>query len=260
MVYFPRRSFDLWGARYFLLPASPDWSSPDRGIASFLDQTELVYPEADLLLTSGNPGKGGSHGVCATTGSFAATWPPTRAPGSSTPPRSARLPPTRTPAPSGSGHFIYMNDPIWSERGQPVLDLRQTALIETDDKESLRGFLSRTAVGPRSRWWSSSTSRSGWSSRPRWSGPDSLSWPTPIIPGWRLTIDGKTAPIFRANRMMRGAAVPAGEHTLVYTYEPVSFRIGAIVSLAGAMVLLILGCSSPFRRLTMRSAATSDQV
>ena len=79
-------------------------------------------------------------------------------------------------------------------------------------------------------------------------------------PGWRLTIDGKPAPIFRANRMMRGATVPAGKHTLVYTYEPGSFRIGAIVSLAGATVLLILGCSSPFRRLTMRSAATSGQV
>ncbi len=36
-------------------------------------------------------------------------------------------------------------------------------------------------------------------------------------PGWRLTIDGKPAPIYRTNRVMRGAAVPAGRSHLVYT-------------------------------------------
>ena len=70
------------------------------------------------------------------TGSFAATWPPTRAwlvhsaqvrsPASDPDTRAQRI-----------RSLIYMNDPIWSERGQPVLDLRQTALIETNDKESL---------------------------------------------------------------------------------------------------------------------------
>ena len=49
IVYLPRRSFDLWGARYFLLPASPDWISPDRGFASFLNETELVYPDPEVL-------------------------------------------------------------------------------------------------------------------------------------------------------------------------------------------------------------------
>ena len=33
--------------------------------------------------------------------------------------------------------------------------------------------------------------------------------------------------------MMRGAAVPAGVHKLVYSYEPASFRIGGYVTLAG---------------------------
>ena len=74
-----------------------------------------------------------------------------------------------------------------------------------------------------------------------------------------LVIDGNPAPILRANRMMRGAALPAGKHTLVYTYEPDSFRIGAIVSLAGTIVLLILAwrslhisCQLPWRGFTWR--------
>ena len=62
--------------------------------------------------------------------------------------------------------------------------------------------------------------------------------------GWRLAIDGETASIFRAIRVMRGAAVPAGEHTLVYTYKPGSFRAGAIFSRAGLIVLSILAWPS----------------
>ena len=45
-------------------------------------------------------------------------------------------------------------------------------------------------------------------------------------PGWELTIDGKPAPIYRVNGVMRGAAGPDRPHRLVYTYDPQSFRIG----------------------------------
>ena len=56
-------------------------------------------------------------------------------------------------------------------------------------------------------------------------------------PGWTLTIDGQAAPVYRANRMMRGAAVSAGRHTLVYTYRPASFRVGLVVSCLGLTAL-----------------------
>ena len=61
-------------------------------------------------------------------------------------------------------------------------------------------------------------------------------------PGWHLTIDGTPAPIWRTNRMMRGAFVPAGGHTLVYTYRSDAFRVGAVVSMAGLIVLGGLVC------------------
>jgi hypothetical protein len=259
VVYFARRSFDLWGARYFLLPASPDWSSPERGFASFLDKTELVYPDPDVLhqrqSREGREPWSLRHDwqLRRNLAAYPRAWlvhsAQVRSPASDPDTRARRI---RT--------LIYMNDPFWSERGQPVLDLRQTALIETNDKESLKGFLSWTAVGagesvvvvkyePQRVELKSSLDR-----------PGLVILADTYYSGWRLTIDGKPAPIFRANRMMRGAAVPAGEHTLVYTYEPDSVRIGAIVSLAGAIVLLTLAWWSPSRRSRMRSAATSDQV
>ena len=133
-----------------------------------------------------------------------------------------------------------MNDPIWSEPGRPVLDLRQTALIETNDKEGLKGYLSSTTVGPSESVTVVKHEPQRVELRASLNRPGLVILADTYYPGWRLTIDGKPAPIFRANRMMRGAPTPAGEHTLVYTYEPGLFRIGAIVSLAGAVVLLTL--------------------
>ena len=66
-------------------------------------------------------------------------------------------------------------------------------------------------------------------------------------PGWTLKVDGKPAPIFRANRMMRGAALPAGTFRLVYTYEPKSFRIGLIVSCVGLALVGIMGVVTALR-------------
>jgi hypothetical protein len=259
VVYFPRRSFDIWGARYFLLPATADWASPDRGFACFLHQTELVYPEPVVLherrSQEGREPWALRHDwqLRRNRAAYPRAWlvhsAQVRSPASDPDTRLERI-----------RALTYVNDPIWSERGRPVLDLRQTALIETIDKERLVGFLSRTPVGP-----SESVAVVKYEPQ-RVELRVSLERPGVVIladvyyPGWRLTIDGRTAPIFRANRMMRGAAVLAGEHTLIYTYEPDSFRIGAIVSLVGVIVLLTRACSSAFRRSKRRSAATSDQV
>ena len=39
-------------------------------------------------------------------------------------------------------------------------------------------------------------------------------------PDWTLRVDGKTAPLVRANYLMRGAAVGAGRHTLEFRFRP----------------------------------------
>jgi hypothetical protein len=149
--------------------------------------------------------------------------------------------------------LIYESDRIWSERGRPVLDLRQTALIETNDKEGLKGSLSSTTVGPSESVTVVKHEPQRVELRASLDRPGLVILADAYYPGWRLTIDGKIAPIFRTNRMMRGAAVPAGEHKLVYTYEPRSFALGAVVSLAGAIALLAVVWSPVKARV--RSAA-----
>jgi len=57
------------------------------------------------------------------------------------------------------------------------------------------------------------------------------------FPGWRAKVDGRDAPIVRADQLLRGVPIPAGTHTVEFTYAPWSWRIGWIVSLLTAAAL-----------------------
>ncbi|MET0836632.1 MAG: YfhO family protein [Thermoleophilaceae bacterium] len=57
-------------------------------------------------------------------------------------------------------------------------------------------------------------------------------------PGWKASVDGVEVDIERVDYLLRGVPVPEGSSTVEFTYEPVSFRIGWIVSLAALAGLL----------------------
>lgn len=52
-----------------------------------------------------------------------------------------------------------------------------------------------------------------------------------FYPGWVATIDGQRSPIFPTNYIQRGVPVPAGEHVIKFRFEPVSFKLGAGVTM-----------------------------
>lgn len=52
-------------------------------------------------------------------------------------------------------------------------------------------------------------------------------------PGWLAWIDGERVEILPANYLFRGLEVPAGEHQVVFRYQPVSFWLGLVISLVG---------------------------
>ena len=232
LVYYPRRGFDLWNSRYFVLPSIPR-NDEYRGIISFLPDTEPVYPRPDV---SGSAAWAKSEDWRILKNKLAydrawivheARWvEPVRGMN-----RADRQPIVE--------EMLYQADPFWSSPSRHVFDPLVVAWVETDRPEDLRRFAvggSPTAA-ERVRFVSYEPQRVEIEA--------TLERPGLVVladvhyPGWTLTIDGAPTTIHRVNRIMRGAAVESGTHRLVYEYRPRSFTVGLGLSGVGVMALLV---------------------
>ena len=260
IVVYPRRGFDLWNTRYFVIPVYPgDWTDGDRGYASFLPQTVPVYPKADA-----HKGPGGQQRrddwalnedfqIRRNLAEFPRAWVV----------HSARwLKPVEGMGREGREapiqEILYQNDPFWSDPELDVHDPKLLAWVDSDVREELAPFLSAPAPGLKEPV--SVTNK----------GPErieldaSLEKPGLVVlsevfyPGWNLTIDGSPAPIYRANRMMRAAAVKPGNHHLVYTYKPRSFQVGSLVT--GAALFVFLALAAYFSRRPISALLASSET
>lgn len=59
--------------------------------------------------------------------------------------------------------------------------------------------------------------------------------------GWSATIDGRPADILRANYILRGLVVPAGEHTIEFVFDPKSLHLTELIANVANGLLLITG-------------------
>jgi hypothetical protein len=246
VIYFPRKSFDMWNTRYFVLPVYANgWLDEFRAFASFLEQTERIYPAPDAFL-----GPGGTEKFTEWTEKldlqvrrnllcFPRAWVVHDV---------RRIEPvsglSREARKAAMQEITYAGDLIWHDQFLEAFDAHHVAWVDKDQIEKLGPFLSGR--------------------RPRPSETVKVTYPDPehvvleatlespglliladvYYPGWKLTIDDQPAPIYRVNRAMRGAALRSGHHRLVYSYEPLSFKAGCAISLLGfaAMGLLSLIC------------------
>jgi len=63
--------------------------------------------------------------------------------------------------------------------------------------------------------------------------------------GWKCYLDGKESKYFRADWILRGMVVPAGDHEIKFTFKPASYYMGNKVSLASSVILILL-CAGYF--------------
>ncbi|RME46132.1 MAG: hypothetical protein D6791_09110 [Chloroflexi bacterium] len=60
-------------------------------------------------------------------------------------------------------------------------------------------------------------------------------------PGWRAIVDGRQAPILRADVLFRAVRLEPGRHQVTFVFDPLSYRIGKLISsmmLAGLVIAL----------------------
>ena len=58
--------------------------------------------------------------------------------------------------------------------------------------------------------------------------------------GWKAQVDGAPADVLRSDWTLRSMAIPAGEHDIVMRFEPDSYRVGAGISRASSITLILL--------------------
>ncbi|MEI6682730.1 MAG: YfhO family protein [Bacteroidota bacterium] len=56
--------------------------------------------------------------------------------------------------------------------------------------------------------------------------------------GWNAYVDGKVVPHFRANYVLRAMVLPAGDHKLLFKFEPMVYVTGELISLVSSLVLI----------------------
>ena len=76
-------------------------------------------------------------------------------------------------------------------------------------------------------------------------GPALLRLADAWYPDWTARVDGKTAPLYPADYLLRAVPVPAGKHRVEFRFASKAVRDGLILSLGSlAVVLALLGAGA----------------
>jgi hypothetical protein len=67
-------------------------------------------------------------------------------------------------------------------------------------------------------------------------------------PGWKAYVDGRETAIAKANHFYRAVHVPQGRHFVEFKYEPLSFKIGVIISSLTLFSIAVISLILFFRK------------
>jgi len=62
-----------------------------------------------------------------------------------------------------------------------------------------------------------------------------------FYPGWEAYVDGKKTDVYRADFAFRAVYVPRGTHSIVFIYNPLSFKIGVLLAIFCIIFVFSLG-------------------
>ena len=241
VIYFPRRGFDLWNTRYFILPQFPNgWNDVMRANAAFLQNSRAVYPEPERFTGKDREER---FREWVDTKDFRITRNEQEFPRAWVVHDVRVVKPTqglsRESRRQAFEEILYANDVYWHDAAKVSFDARQIAWVSSDSVNEISRGLSRRHATPSEEVKVTYPSPQQAVLDVELESPGLVVLADVLYPGWALTIDGKPAPIYRVNGLMRGALVGTGRYRLVYTYRPRSFQVGLLVSCAGITALLV---------------------
>jgi len=124
----------------------------------------------------------------------------------------------------------------------PVFDFRTTVLLEGDVQTLMAGLnLPGQAVASEAKITHYAPERVEIVTRSDADG--FLVLTDGFDPGWRAKVDGRPVEVFVADHAFRAVALPAGEHSILFFYDPPAVKIGLAISLLawGAIIVVAIG-------------------
>lgn len=119
---------------------------------------------------------------------------------------------------------------------EPAFDPAQTAILAQEPPCLLDGDAAGTAV-------TQDHSAGHWTINTEASGSMLLVLGETAYPGWQVYIDGQPAEPLTAYTAVRAVCVPAGQHTVTWTFRPTIFLVGGLLSL----LTLVLAAAAGWR-------------
>ncbi len=125
-------------------------------------------------------------------------------------------------------------EPIAAALKSPSIDLHQTVLLPTADlpRPPSPSRMERGSGGE-----AHVLSDDGNQVVVAASGPGVLVLADRWAPGWEATVDGVSAPLWKADGVLRGVSLPPGQHLVRFTYAPVGFTCGLVVAVISVVLL-----------------------
>jgi hypothetical protein len=249
VIYFPRRAYDMWNTRYFVVPVFANgWRDETRASAAFRFESDLIYPRKGRF--DGPHGKEESK-QWMDTQDFEVLRNEQEFPRSWVVHNARAIEPvdglSRERRAEVRKEILYARDLFWDDPTLTLFDPRAVAWVNHTDLAQIMPKLSGQPP------------RKSEMVKVRYPSPQRVILETTLessglvilgdvyYPGWQLTIDDEPAPIYRVNVSMRGALVSAGPHRLVYSFAPRSFQVGLVGSILGLAAWLLLGLFCFFR-------------
>jgi hypothetical protein len=214
VVIQPRKLYDLWNTRYFVLPYRPGVDR-SRGFGSFLENTERIIPPKDAFLgPSGAEAERAwanqsDYQIRRNLAAFPRAWVVHDGR-----PRAARLP--RQPGPIS---------------GIPSgIDPAKTAWLRAEDLQLAAQFLDGGAPEAIERPQVDDRDPSRIVIDVLLGRPGLLILADRFDPDWEAEVANRPVPLFEVNDGMRGVPLPAGPARLTLVYRPRGIRLGSGIS------------------------------
>ena len=78
-----------------------------------------------------------------------------------------------------------------------------------------------------------------------------------FYPGWKVTVDGHSEPIEHVDYVLRGVRLAPGHHTVEFRYQPLSWRIGWIISLISLVAITAAAAVGLLAKRRSRASAAA---